>query len=225
MAVCVMLWAYYARWMSYFSRYCVYPKHKQENPCVYDIVVDLSIMHAGWRRLFIWLKLWSLWTTCFFTLAFLMVHGKEQREKTQNLDYMIRSGIAGGVAGCVVRMRAKKTALENSISLFLCSYITRPRLPLLHSIGSRFFSKPRILYSKSMLVCWTLVYFVHATTQLSFASIGTFTGAFKAGRDIVRHTGVLGLFQGHSVTLLRIFPYATIRFIAYEQFRAVSRGY
>ena len=30
-----------------------------------------------------------------------------------------------------------------------------------------------------------------------------------------------GLFQGHSATLLRIFPYAAIKFLAYEQIRAV----
>ena len=47
-----------------------------------------------------------------------MVHEKEQREKTQNLDYVIRSGVAGGVAGCVVRMKAR-TAMEISISYFI----------------------------------------------------------------------------------------------------------
>ncbi|KAI8381174.1 mitochondrial carrier domain-containing protein [Radiomyces spectabilis] len=50
---------------------------------------------------------------------------------------------------------------------------------------------------------------------------GTFTGAFKAGRDIVKNSGIIGLYQGHSVTLLRIFPYAAIKFVAYEQYRAV----
>ncbi|CDS06760.1 hypothetical protein LRAMOSA09287 [Lichtheimia ramosa] len=106
-----------------------------------------------------------------------MVHGKEQREKTQNLDYVIRSGIAGGVAGCVA-----KTAVAP-------------------------FDRVKILFQ--------------AKNPVFEKYAGSFTGAFKAGRDIVRHTGVLGLFQGHSVTLLRIFPYATIRFIAYEQFRAI----
>lgn len=33
--------------------------------------------------------------------------------------------------------------------------------------------------------------------------------------------GVMGLFRGHSATVLRIFPYAGIKFIAYEQIRAV----
>lgn len=32
----------------------------------------------------------------------------------------------------------------------------------------------------------------------------------------------MGLYQGHSVTLLRIFPYAAIKFVAYEQYRAVK---
>ncbi|KAI9277759.1 mitochondrial carrier domain-containing protein [Sporodiniella umbellata] len=31
----------------------------------------------------------------------------------------------------------------------------------------------------------------------------------------------MGLFQGHSMTLIRIFPYAAIKFIAYEQYRAL----
>lgn len=47
-----------------------------------------------------------------------MVHGKEQREKTQNLDYVIRSGIAGGVAGCVVRMRARKQHWRTAFHCF-----------------------------------------------------------------------------------------------------------
>jgi len=40
-------------------------------------------------------------------------------------------------------------------------------------------------------------------------------------RDINRQDGVRGLFRGHSATLLRIFPYAAIKFLAYEQIRAV----
>ena len=38
-------------------------------------------------------------------------------------------------------------------------------------------------------------------------------------RDINREDGLRGLFRGHSATLLRIFPYAGIKFLAYEQFR------
>ncbi len=40
-------------------------------------------------------------------------------------------------------------------------------------------------------------------------------------RDINRQDGIRGLFRGHSATLLRIFPYAAIKFLAYEQIRAV----
>jgi solute carrier family 25 protein 16 len=43
-----------------------------------------------------------------------------------------------------------------------------------------------------------------------------------AGRDIYKNAGFMGLFQGHSATLIRIFPYAAIKFVAYEQYRAVS---
>jgi solute carrier family 25 protein 16 len=31
----------------------------------------------------------------------------------------------------------------------------------------------------------------------------------------------MGLYQGHSVTLIRIFPYAAIKFVALEQYRAI----
>lgn len=40
-------------------------------------------------------------------------------------------------------------------------------------------------------------------------------------RDINRYEGLRGLYKGHSATLLRIFPYAAIKFLAYEQIRAI----
>lgn len=40
-------------------------------------------------------------------------------------------------------------------------------------------------------------------------------------KDIYRQDGSWGLFRGHSATLLRIFPYAAIKFVSYEQFRAI----
>ncbi|GAA5913496.1 coenzyme A transporter [Sporobolomyces salmoneus] len=49
---------------------------------------------------------------------------------------------------------------------------------------------------------------------------GTWFGVFRASRDIYQETGVRGLLQGHSATLLRIFPYAAIKFMAYEQFHS-----
>jgi solute carrier family 25 (mitochondrial carrier protein), member 16 len=47
-------------------------------------------------------------------------------------------------------------------------------------------------------------------------------------RGIYSQDGALGLFRGHSATLLRIFPYAGIKFLAYEQIRHIvipSREY
>lgn len=49
---------------------------------------------------------------------------------------------------------------------------------------------------------------------------GSWFGLASAVRDINRSEGVRGLFKGHSATLLRIFPYAAIKFLAYEQIRA-----
>lgn len=50
---------------------------------------------------------------------------------------------------------------------------------------------------------------------------GSWFGAVTAMRDINRQDGMRGLFRGHSATLLRIFPYAAIKFLAYEQIRSV----
>jgi len=49
---------------------------------------------------------------------------------------------------------------------------------------------------------------------------GSWAGFPTAVADIYRSAGVAGLFKGHSATLLRIFPYAGIKFLAYEQIRA-----
>jgi solute carrier family 25 (mitochondrial carrier protein), member 16 len=40
-------------------------------------------------------------------------------------------------------------------------------------------------------------------------------------RDINSQDGLRGLFRGHSATLLRVFPYAGIKFLAYEQIRNI----
>ncbi|KAL8696937.1 MAG: hypothetical protein Q9201_007404 [Fulgogasparrea decipioides] len=50
---------------------------------------------------------------------------------------------------------------------------------------------------------------------------GSWFGVVTAMRDINRQDGLRGLFRGHSATLLRIFPYAAIKFLAYEQFRSI----
>jgi solute carrier family 25 protein 16 len=50
---------------------------------------------------------------------------------------------------------------------------------------------------------------------------GSWFGVITAVKDIYRQDGTRGLFRGHSATLLRIFPYAGIKFLAYEQIRAL----
>ncbi|KAK2594256.1 coenzyme A transporter [Conoideocrella luteorostrata] len=48
---------------------------------------------------------------------------------------------------------------------------------------------------------------------------GSSFGVATAMKDIYYSEGGRGLFRGHSATLLRIFPYAGIKFLAYEQIR------
>jgi solute carrier family 25 protein 16 len=50
---------------------------------------------------------------------------------------------------------------------------------------------------------------------------GSWFGVVTAMRDIYSHEGPVGLYRGHSATLIRIFPYAAIKFLAYEQIRSV----
>jgi len=94
----------------------------------------------------------------------------------RSLDYVLRSGLAGGAAGC-----AAKTVVA-----------PLDRVKILFQASNPEFAK----YS------------------------GSWSGLASAVRDINRSEGVRGLFKGHSATLLRIFPYAAIKFLAYEQIRA-----
>ncbi|CAK7268893.1 coenzyme A transporter [Sporothrix epigloea] len=49
---------------------------------------------------------------------------------------------------------------------------------------------------------------------------GSWAGVAHALRIIYHQDGVMGLYRGHSATLLRVFPYAAVKFIAYEQIRS-----
>lgn len=101
--------------------------------------------------------------------------GKKPVQK-KSLDYVLRSGLAGGAAGC-----AAKTVVA----------------PL---------DRVKILFQAS---------------NPQFAKhTGSWTGLIAAINDIKRYEGPRGLYKGHSATLLRIFPYAAIKFLAYEQIRA-----
>ena len=49
---------------------------------------------------------------------------------------------------------------------------------------------------------------------------GSWAGVAHAMRIIYQQDGAMGLYRGHSATLLRVFPYAAVKFIAYEQIRS-----
>ncbi|KAF5026696.1 hypothetical protein F66182_1203 [Fusarium sp. NRRL 66182] len=99
------------------------------------------------------------------------------KSNLQSLDYIWRSGVAGGIAGC-----AGKTVVA----------------PL---------DRVKILFQAS---------------NPRFAKYtGSWFGVATAMKDIHHYEGVTGLYRGHSATLLRIFPYAGIKFLAYEQIRAI----
>ncbi|CAN6613292.1 mitochondrial carrier protein Leu5p [Trichomonascus vanleenenianus] len=99
------------------------------------------------------------------------------RTDKQNIEYVVKSAIAGGLAGS-----AAKTLIA----------------PL---------DRVKILFQ---------------TSNPSFRKYtGSWLGFYRAGRHIYAHDGFLALFQGHSATLLRIFPYAAIKFVTYEQIRAI----
>ncbi|ETI20800.1 hypothetical protein G647_07142 [Cladophialophora carrionii CBS 160.54] len=103
-------------------------------------------------------------------------HNTKNLDK-RSLEYVLRSGFAGGLAGC-----AAKTVVG----------------PL---------DRVKILFQAS---------------NPQFAKYtGSWFGVVTAMRDINRQDGLRGLFRGHSATLLRVFPYAGIKFLAYEQIRAV----
>ncbi|KAF8909883.1 mitochondrial carrier domain-containing protein [Mucidula mucida] len=96
-----------------------------------------------------------------------------KHRKTKDLDRILRSGLAGGVAGCV---------------------------------------------AKSVVAPLDRVKILFQASNPDFAKYaGSWSGAFRAGTRIYHESGVRGLFQGHSATLLRIFPYAAIKFMAYDE--------
>ncbi|KAI0671297.1 mitochondrial carrier [Trametes maxima] len=96
-----------------------------------------------------------------------------ESQDRQSLHYIVRSGLAGGTAGCVA-----KTAVA-----------PLDRVKILFQASNPDFQK----YA------------------------GTWSGTFRAVAKIYGENGFRGLLQGHSATLFRIFPYAAIKFMAYDQ--------
>ncbi|ODV93321.1 hypothetical protein PACTADRAFT_5108 [Pachysolen tannophilus NRRL Y-2460] len=102
---------------------------------------------------------------------------EDKRIDKQSLEYVVRSGVAGGIAGC-----AAKTLIA----------------PL---------DRVKILFQ---------------TSNPDFKEFsGSFKGLYRAMKKIYKTDGIIGLYQGHSATLLRIFPYAAIKFVVYEQIRTI----
>lgn len=83
-------------------------------------------------------------------------------DSKQSFHYIVRSGLAGGIAGCVA-----KTVVA----------------PL---------DRVKILFQASN------------PDYQKYA--GSWSGAFRAAGHIYKENGARGLLQGHSATLLRIFP-------------------
>ncbi|KAK6187836.1 hypothetical protein SNE40_005773 [Patella caerulea] len=48
-------------------------------------------------------------------------------------------------------------------------------------------------------------------------------GVFSTISQVIKKEGVLGLYKGNGVQMLRIFPYASIQFMTYEQYKNVTR--
>ncbi|KAI9857622.1 MAG: hypothetical protein M1824_004740 [Vezdaea acicularis] len=113
---------------------------------------------------------------------------KDERQKIDkaSIDYVLRSGLAGGLAGCA------------------SAYIDDTSMQAKTIVGP--LDRVKILFQAS---------------NPQFAKYtGSWFGVVTAMKDIYHQDGVWGLFRGHSATLLRIFPYAGIKFLAYEQIRA-----
>lgn len=101
----------------------------------------------------------------------------DKKLNKQSMDYIIRSGFAGGLAACTAK------TLVGPLD----------RVKILFQASSPQFAK----YT------------------------GSWFGVFNAMKDINKTDGLRGLFRGHSATLLRVFPYGGIKFLAYEQIRHV----
>lgn len=77
------------------------------------------------------------------------------------------------------------------------------------------------MQAKTVVAPLERVRILFQTSHSHFVQYSThWDGLTKAARDIQKSYGVSALFKGHSASLVRIFPYASINFLAYEQFRA-----
>ncbi|GMM36739.1 coenzyme A transporter [Saccharomycopsis crataegensis] len=74
--------------------------------------------------------------------------------------------------------------------------------------------------AKSLIAPLDRIKILFQTSNPEFKEFSSsYFGLSKAAKKIFHNDGFVGFFQGHSVTLIRIFPYAAIKFVAYEQIR------
>jgi len=80
----------------------------------------------------------------------------------------------------------------------------------------------RLTQAKTVVAPLDRVKILFQSSNPQFAKYsGSFAGAAAAMKEIYRQDGARALFRGHSATVLRVFPYAGIKFLAYEQFRSL----
>lgn len=106
-----------------------------------------------------------------------MEEGKKKKPEKQSIEYLIKSFVAGGIAGCCA-----KTASA----------------PL---------DRVKILFQANN------PHFKEMT--------GSIIGAFRALKVIAVNDGLPGLFRGNTATLARIFPYAALQYMSYEQIKNI----
>jgi solute carrier family 25 (mitochondrial carrier protein), member 16 len=117
---------------------------------------------------------------------------------TRSLDFVWRSGVAGGLAGCAVGFFSPPTWKIH------CQELTSD------------------VQAKTVVAPLDRVKILFQANNPQFTKYtGSWFGVSVAMKDIYRQEGLAGLYRGHSATLLRIFPYAGIKFLAYEQIRSI----
>ncbi|WWC85504.1 uncharacterized protein L201_000368 [Kwoniella dendrophila CBS 6074] len=149
---------------TYVATTSIRGKGKERERAFSDFIASSPLEEPGWppaRESERWTKS-ELWKRS---------RARAKSDKT-SWDYVLTSGVAGGIAGCVA-----KTAIA----------------PL---------DRVKILFQ---------------TSNVDFRKFaGTPLGLIHATGVIYRTSGVRGLFQGHSATLMRIFPYAGIKYMLYD---------
>lgn len=114
-------------------------------------------------------------------------------DNSRKLDFILRNGLAGGIAGCAVSLTTFTTSIGSLTGVIQAKTVVAP------------LDRVRILFQ---------------TSHSQFVQYSAhWNGLFKAARVIKTNYGISALFKGHSASLIRVFPYASLNFLAYEQFR------